>query len=343
MEATANGIDYGTAYDRITTEWVGPTYGPGHVLLTIGHFEYRYRGGALTPVVPTTSSVGTFTYGPGSAYGHTNVDAAIKADGNVTINNVNVNVYNPWSPPGKRRAGIIVAANVTQTGGQISAIGTDTAGVRIDSGKLDTTATFTASGDKSSGIYLKGGDVTTHGSTFTVSGDKAHGINSNAGTAVETNDGSFNITGSEANGIYAKAGTVKSVGTDFTISANKNTGIYSTSNVSSTTVHGPSSLVKIDNGVTGANGLYIDKGSLDVDNVTFEVNKNRNAGIADDKNAAIHLTKNAQGDADVKNSTITVHGTESAGIWADAHSSAKIKPYNTSFFVGNITLKHKVT
>lgn len=338
LEATANGIDYQTAYDRITTEWVGPTYGPGHVLLTIGHFEYRYRGGALTPVVPTTSSVGTFTYGPGAAYGHTNVDAAIKADAPVTINNVNIDVYNPWSPPGKRRAGIIVAANVTQTGGQISAIGTDTAGVRIDSGgKLDTSATFTASGQKSSGIYLTGGDVTTHGSTFTVSGDKAHGINSNNGASVETNGGSFAVSGSEANGIYAKAGTVKSVGTNFTISSNKNTGIYSTSNVASTTVHGPDSLVKINNGVTGANGLYIDKGKLDVNNVTFEVNLNRNTGAADDKNAAIRLTANADGDADVKDSRITVHGTESAGIWADANGTAKIKPYNTSFVVGNNT------
>ena len=329
IEAAAHNVDYYTAYQKVHPVWVPPVTTPTPIP---GHWDYQYDGGTQT-ALPAT-----FTYGPGTgAYGHTNVDAAIKADGNVTINNVNIDVYNPWSPPAKRRAGIIVAANVTQTGGQISAIGTDTAGVRIDSGKLDTTNTrFIASGDKSSGIYLTGGAVTTHGATFTVSGTKAHGINSNAGTAVETNDGSFNITGSEANGIYAKAGTVKSVGTNFTIGANKNAGIYSTSGVTSTTVHGDS-LVKINNGVTGANGLYIDKGSLDVDNVTFEVNLNRNTGTADDKNAAIRLTANAQGDADVKNSTITVHGTESAGIWADANSSSKIKPYNTRFFVGNNT------
>ena len=337
LEAIANGIDYSTAYGRITTYWINPVYGPGHVLVTAGHYEYKYLGGALTTVVTPSTSAASFTYGPTSAYGHTNVDAAIKADAAVNINNVTINVRDAWSPSGKKRSGIIVGANVNQTGGSVSAIGNNTTGVRVDSGKLTTSATFTASGQESAGIYLQGGDVVTNGSTFTVSGYKANGINSNGGTSVKTNGGSFTMSNTETNGIYAEAGTVESVGTNYTINSNKSNGINSTSGVSTTTVNGPSSTITIGNSVTLSNGLFIDKGALNVDNVTFKVNENGNGGTTDDKNTAINLTANADADSTVKNSRITVDGRGSDGIWADAQSGKKLNVIDTSFSIGSGT------
>ncbi len=325
IEAAANNIDYVTAWNRVRPVLVPA--GPGGT--PPAHYDYTYNNG------PQQSLPSTFTYGPGTgAYGHTNVDAAIKADADISINNVNIDVYNAWSPAGKKRAGIIAAStDVKQNGGTISAIGTDTAGVRVDSGKFTTNAGFTASGTNASGIYLKGGSATTNGATFTVSGTKAHGINSNAGTAVETNGGWFNITGPEATGIYAKAGTVESKGTNYTIGVNKGIGIYSTSGVTSTTVNGPSSTITINNGVTESNGLYIDKGTLDVDNVTFNVNIGRTGGAGNDKNAAIRLTT-AAGVANVNRAGITVHGTDSAGIWAEAKSD-KLTVSNSNITIGN--------
>ena len=323
IRAAAQNEDFATAYSHTQVRWVVvPT--PGN-----SHWEYNNGTGWTDPGT-------SYTYGASGTYGHANVDAAIKADADISINNVNIDVYNAWSPAGKKRAGIIAAStDVKQNGGTISAIGTDTAGVRVDSGKFTTNAGFTASGTNASGIYLTGGSATTNGATFTVSGTKAHGINSNAGTAVETNGGWFNITGPEATGIYAKAGTVESKGTNYTIGVNKGIGIYSTSNVSQTTVKGPNSTITINNGITGSNGLYIDKGKLEVDNVTFSVNSLRSGGAANDKNAAIRLTAQAD-DADVKNNTsITVHGTDSAGIWAEAASGKTLNVSNTSFYIGN--------
>ena len=386
IEAAARGLDFSTAYNNITVHWVNGTVLPP----TVGHYEYRYNGGALTTVItPGSTSNPTINYGPTSAYAHTNVDAAILASNNLDISGVTIDIYDGNSPANKRRSGIISAANdVTMSGtNTIRARGQDTIGVRVDSGKFTSNATtsFTASGQSSAGIYLKAGAATSNGSTFTVNGYKANGIN-NTGGEVKVTGGTFGISGNEANGIYtkskdtktngatftissptkgtgiyadsgsanvedtdsvfnitagnnnnalyAKAGNVKTTGTDITIGGTtKNNGIFADTGTTSTTVNGPNSTIAVSNGVTESNGIYVHAGKLDVDNVTFNVNVGRTGGAANDKNAAIRLTTTG-GVANVNRAEITVHGTDSAGIWAEAKAD-KLTVSNSNITIGN--------
>ena len=236
------------------------------------------------------------------------------------------------------------AGKVTATGALFDVNSYKSNGINNQAGDLVSVSggTFTIAGNESNGIYSKKGDVITKSATFKIeSTTKGNGIFADGNNAKVEDEGStFTITGNNNNnGIYATKGDVTTKDTKFVIGGTtKNNGIVATANVGTTTVTGTGSNTSkftINTGVTESNGIYIDKGKLDVDNVTFSINEGRTGGPAGDKNTAIRLTNKADQDATVNRAYITVHGTDSAGIWSSPHSSAKLNVTNSSITVGN--------
>ena len=234
------------------------------------------------------------------------------------------------------------AGKVTATGAIFDVNNYKSNGINNRNGDLVSVSggTFTITGNESNGIYSKKGDVITKSATFKIeSTTKGNGIFADGNNAKVEDEGStFTITGNNNNnGIYATKGDVTTKDTKFVIGGTtKNNGIVATANVGTTTVTGTGSNTSkftINTGVTESNGIYIDKGKLDVDNVTFSINEGRTGGAANDKNAAIRLTT-AAGVANVNRAGITVHGTDSAGIWAEAKSD-KLTVSNSDITIGN--------
>jgi len=240
---------------------------------------------------------------------------------------------------GKNNGVYLSAGKVTATGATFSVTSYQSNGINNQGGDLVSVSggTFGISGNESNGIFTKSQDTKTNNVTFTISSStKGTGIFADSSSAnVQDTDSIFNITsGNNNNAIYAKAGDVKTTGTDITIGGTtKNNGIFADTGITSTKVNGPDSTITINQGITESNGIYVNAGTLDVDDVTFNVNIGRTGGAANDKNAAIRLTTTG-GVSNVNNARITVHGTDSAGIWADAKSD-KLTVSNSNIVIGN--------
>ena len=299
-----------------------------------------------------------FTVNNGGNSGTQNRNAIISSSTVATSGNI-------FTINGSEDNGILVKSGVLSSSNDLFNInGTQkNNGIILSGGKADVTSgAFKINSDKSNGINNQGGtNVDVTGGYFTVSANEANGLFSKSGkvvtknvnsfsignvtkstgifadtgnTSVEDEGSTFTLGGNNNNAIYAKAGNVKTTGTNITIGGTtKNNGIFADTGTTKTEVNGPSSTITVSTGVTESNGIYVNAGTLDVDDVTFNVNVGRTGGAAYDKNAAIRLTTTG-GVSNVNNARITVHGTDSAGIWADAKSD-KLTVSNSNIVIGN--------